>query len=69
VGKKILTVHGEKDLIVPIGDGEGDIQAVLEEVGEKGEVEVWVVDGLGHVLTPEMVKRTAEWVWKWAMVI
>lgn len=65
-GKKILTIHGEVDTLVPYAQGKGDIDAVEQRV-TKGEMEVWIQEGAGHVVTVEMVKRTAEWVWKWAM--
>jgi len=64
--KKILSIHGEKDTLVPIAQGREDIQAVVDGA-EKGEVVVWEQEGAGHVVTVEMVKKTAEWIWRWAV--
>jgi predicted esterase len=65
-GKKILSIHGEVDTLVPLKEGRRDIDEIVREA-EEGDVEVWVVQGKGHVVTKEMVERTAEWVWRWAM--
>jgi fermentation-respiration switch protein FrsA (DUF1100 family) len=65
-GKKILSIHGEVDTLVPMAQGKEDIQAVVDGAKE-GDVEVWVQKGAGHVVTVEMARKTAEWVWKWAV--
>jgi hypothetical protein len=31
-------------------------------------MEVRVIDGIGHVLVPELVGMVADWVWRWAVV-
>ncbi|CAD6572983.1 MAG: hypothetical protein TREMPRED_000703 [Tremellales sp. Tagirdzhanova-0007] len=67
VGKKILSLHGERDQLVPYHYGEADIETVLSRAAIKGEMEVWKQEGAGHVVTVEMVKRTAEWIWRWAL--
>jgi len=64
--KKILSIHGELDELVPIAQGQEDIQLVVD-VAKQGDVEVWVQEGAGHVVTVEMVKKTAEWIWRWAV--
>lgn len=65
-GKKILTMHGEKDELVPYHQGKVDIDEVVRR-SKKGEVEVWIQDGAGHVVTVKMIQRAAEWVWRWAL--
>ncbi len=65
-GKKILSIHGERDTLVPYSQGKVDIDEVLRRA-MKGEMEVWVQEGAGHVVTVEMVRKTAEWVWRWAL--
>lgn len=65
VGKKILSIHGAADKLVPIQQGRKDLDEIQATIGDG--LEVWIVDGVGHAVTAEMVKRTGEWVWKWAM--
>jgi predicted esterase len=64
-GKKILSVHGADDALVPYARGKVDLDAIQQEVGEG--MEVWLVEGVGHRLTEEMTTRVAEWVWRWAV--
>lgn len=64
-GKKILSIHGAADQLVPIAQGKEDLDAIQAVVGDG--MEVWVVDGVGRAVTEDMVKRTGEWVWRWAM--
>jgi hypothetical protein len=67
-GKKILTIHGGEDTLVPFSQGEDDIEAIKREVeGSGGEMEVWIKDGAGHVVTADMVERVGEWVWRHAL--
>jgi hypothetical protein len=66
--KRILTIHGGDDRLVPYDQGEVDIKRIQKEVEEGGGVmNVKVMDGLGHVVTIEMVKMTAEWIWKYCL--
>jgi len=66
--KRILTIHGGDDRLVPYDQGEEDIKRIQNEVEEGGGVmTVKVMDGLGHVVTVEMVKMTAEWIWKYCL--
>ncbi|TXT09115.1 hypothetical protein VHUM_02589 [Vanrija humicola] len=65
-GKKILTLHGAGDELVPYRYGQEDIRAVLAAAAE-GEVEIWVQDGVGHICSPEMLGRTAQWFWRWGL--
>ena len=65
-GKRILSVHGGADEVVPFRFGEktiGDIQKAAPE----GEVKVIVLDGVVHEVTQEMVHLTADWIWTWAV--
>lgn len=64
-GKKILSIHGAADELVPIRQGQKDLDGIKALIGDG--LEVWVVDGVGHAVTAEMVKRTGEWVWRWAL--
>ena len=67
-GKKILTIHGAEDRLVPYEQGERDIKRIQGEVEEGGGVmKVQVLAGLGHVVTVDMVKMTAEWIWKYCL--
>ena len=66
-GKKILSIHGEIDTLVPYSHGADSIALARKECVESGgEMEIFVQDGAGHVVTPEMLKRVADWVWRLA---
>lgn len=64
-GKKVLSIHGAADKLVPYAIGSENIERIAKEVKSKsgGKMEVVLMPGLGHVVVPEMVERTAEWVW------
>lgn len=66
LGKRILSIHGADDTLVPYAMGQEDIRQIEEEVrvaGGGGKVLVKVIEGQGHVVTPDMVKMTAEFIW------
>ncbi|KAL7421065.1 hypothetical protein Q5752_003949 [Cryptotrichosporon argae] len=63
-GKKILSLHGGADTLVPYAKGKDDLDAI---VAANENVDVWVQDGIGHACTTDMVRRAAEWVWTWAV--
>lgn len=65
-GKKILSIHGALDELVPYRFGK-DIIAKIQAEAPKGEVEVFVQEGRGHVCTPEMLTRASEWFWRWGL--
>ncbi|BEI93114.1 uncharacterized protein CcaverHIS019_0507420 [Cutaneotrichosporon cavernicola] len=60
--KKILSLHGAIDETIPVRVAKDEFVRIR---GETGNLEVYVQDGMGHVVTPEMVKRVAEWFWRW----
>jgi len=70
-GKKILTIHGEIDELVPYRVGGQEIERIQKEVKASpgGDMEIWIVEETGHVLTPKMVQRTADWVYQHSMVL
>jgi len=63
-GKKILSIHGELDRLVPMAQGRAELDKIA---AENKDVEVWAQPGAGHVVSVEMMDRTAEWIWRWAM--
>ena len=65
-GKKILSLHGEVDRLVPYAQGKEDLDGIVA-AGQPGDVEVWVQEGAGHVVTEAMIQRAAGWVVKWAV--
>lgn len=65
-GKKILSIHGGSDTLVPLSEGKADLDEIVQQA-KPGDVEVWVQEGVGHQVTEEMIRKTAEWVWKWAV--
>ncbi|WVW79583.1 hypothetical protein I302_101552 [Kwoniella bestiolae CBS 10118] len=68
-GKKILTIHGGHDKLVPLDKGQKDIEEILRVVNasEGGKAEIYVDDETGHAVSREMVRRTAEWVWEFGL--
>ena len=67
-GKRILTIHGSEDKLVPYDIGKSDIgeaQRLVED--SEGVMKVQLMEGLGHVVTIDMVKMTAEWVWRYCL--
>jgi predicted esterase len=67
-GKRILTIHGKEDQLVPYDQGKEDIERIQMECEEGGGVmKVQLMEGLGHVVTVDMVKMTAEWIWKYCL--
>lgn len=67
VGKRIMTIHGEADRLVPYSVGQAEIAEIQQEIGHErdadGKVVVKVIEGQGHIVTPDMVKMTAEFIW------
>jgi len=69
-GKKILSIHGASDTLVPFDQGAAhiaEIQRQVESGGKGGVMEVWKKPGVGHAVTPDMLERTGEWVWRHAL--
>ncbi|WVQ93019.1 hypothetical protein IAU59_000082 [Kwoniella sp. CBS 9459] len=68
-GKKILTLHGARDKLVPLDKGLVDIEEVLRVVNgsEGGKAELWSQDNAGHVCSDEMLRRTADWIWTYGL--
>lgn len=64
-GKRILTIHGGDDKLVPYPIGQEEIARIKHEVESVpvGKLAVQVMDGQGHVVTTDMVKMAAEWIW------
>lgn len=67
-GKKILSIHGELDELVPYRFGREVIAGMATRApGMDGKVEAWVQPDRGHVCTPEMVVKAADWFWYWGL--
>lgn len=64
-GKKILSIHGGADRLVPLKEGQKDLDDIKAVLGD--DLEVVVVEGMGHMVSPEIVKLTGEWVWSHAL--
>lgn len=64
-GKKILSVHGGADDTIPVRKGSEEFARIIAEADSPGDLVVFVQDGYGHVVTPEMVRQVAEWFWRW----
>ncbi|WVQ81181.1 hypothetical protein IAT38_003303 [Cryptococcus sp. DSM 104549] len=68
-GKKILSLHGGADALVPIAQGRADLERIKSfvEGKGKGEVVVDVQENVGHACTVEMLRKAAEWTWRWTL--
>ena len=72
-GKKILSIHGKVDNLVPYAQGAEEIEEARIEAqqpgkgGESGSLAVLVLDGVGHQLTTDAIQHTAEWIVRWAI--
>ncbi|WWC72906.1 uncharacterized protein I206_106870 [Kwoniella pini CBS 10737] len=67
-GKKILTIHGGHDKLVPLDKGREDIDIVLKVANEsEGRGEIWIDENTGHAVSKEMVEKTAEWIWEYGL--
>jgi predicted esterase len=63
-----LTIHGSEDKLVPYAVGKEDIGQIQQLVeNSEGVMKVQMMEGLGHVVTIDMVKMTAEWVWRYCL--
>ncbi|ORX39252.1 Alpha/Beta hydrolase protein [Kockovaella imperatae] len=65
-GKKILTIHGGADDVVPYAVGK-EIITGMQKKAQPGDVEIVILPGIEHTVTPEMVQHSAAWVYKWAI--
>lgn len=63
MGKKILCLYGEVDAMVPYALGAEALKGIIEEY--PGDVQFWIQKERGHVCTPEMVGRAAQWFWRY----
>jgi len=66
--KKILSIHGELDFLMPIERCRPMLDQLVEE-SYPGYVDVFVCPDSGHKVSPEMVRRCAEWCWRWGLSI
>lgn len=59
-GKKILSLHGELDQMIPPEFGDEAWKAIAPQLaaGER-----WWHERRGHVISEEMVQKTAQWFW------
>lgn len=60
-GKKILVLSGGKDVSMPIERAE----PIIAKISEEADVEWKVDEGAGHKISPDMVRWTADAVWRW----
>lgn len=70
-GKKILSMHGKEDRLVPYGKGERDLRQiekwVEEDKSKAGVCAIDVQDNVGHVCSIQMLKKAVEWTWMYAL--
>jgi dienelactone hydrolase len=65
-GKKILALHGDLDALMPWQSADDEWKRVASECSP-GESERWIDNDYGHVVSQEMVRRTAAWFWRWGL--
>jgi hypothetical protein len=66
-GKKILALHGGIDSVVPPAFGQKDWDTVIVPECGPGNAVQWIQPGRGHICTPEMVEKAAEWFYRWGV--
>lgn len=60
VGRKILALHGELDQVVPPVFSKDSWPKVVAEAGSDS-TEQYIQPGVGHICTPDMVRRASYW--------
>lgn len=65
-GRKILALCGGVDEVIPPRLGQQEWQDVVDLLGPENAVQ-WIQPGRGHICTPEMVGRAAEWFLRWGV--
>ncbi|EJF57019.1 hypothetical protein DICSQDRAFT_140743 [Dichomitus squalens LYAD-421 SS1] len=66
LGKKILVLSGQDDKIAPFSSSKEVVEKL--NVGKHGLKEVIVEPGVGHDLSPAMLKEAARFIWEQALV-
>lgn len=66
VGKKILAINGDVDDLCPPHLAEPEWERVVREAGPASAVQ-YVAEGVGHIVTPVMVRKAAEWFYRWGV--
>lgn len=66
VGKKILAINGTLDDLCPPELGDPEWKRVVREAGPGSAVR-FVAEGVGHIVTPEMVRKASEWFYRWGV--
>lgn len=64
-GKKILALCGQLDRMLPPKFGDAAFKDIQARVGS--DCQMWVQEDRGHVVSPEMVQRAAEWFYRWGV--
>ena len=62
-GKKVLVLSGAADNLVPWRHSEAFVDGL--NVGPAGRKQVFIQDGVGHTMSPEMLAKAAELVHDW----
>lgn len=65
IGKQILILGGGEDRLVPPKFGEEMFRDMY--VGPEGAKEMIVQEGIGHAMSPEMLERIGEWLWRYGV--
>lgn len=65
-GRKILALCGGVDEVIPPRLGMDEWNDVVQLLGPEN-AQMVVQDNAGHICTPEMVGRAAEWFYKWGV--
>jgi hypothetical protein len=62
--KKILSLHGALDMIMPHAWGQADWDRIAAECPAAA---MHVQPDAGHIVSTEMVRMTAEWLWYYGL--
>ncbi|BEI79475.1 hypothetical protein CcaverHIS002_0100040 [Cutaneotrichosporon cavernicola] len=64
--KKILSLHAEKDAMLPASAGAAYFPGIQAQAA-RGDIEQWIQPRAKHKCTPQMTRRAAEWYWRWCL--
>jgi predicted esterase len=62
-GKKILSVHGKLDKLIPFRFAQPKLDEILAQDSSGKDIQQHIQEGKGHAVSPEMVSKAAEWVY------
>lgn len=66
--KKILSMHGGLDFLMPVQRCIPIVDRIRAD-SYPGHVDLYIDPEVGHKVSQNMVKRAAEWCWRWGLTV